>query len=80
VNTGTNITFGKVVGGLGEAEWATIQTVHSEDSVAFECWCAANAIADQKVSNVHKNAIRFDIDRMTPISWKLRLNVYQIEK
>jgi hypothetical protein len=65
VDTETNITFGKMIVALGEAEWAAIQTVHVADSVAFECWCAANAIADQKVSNMHRHAIRFDIDRMT---------------
>jgi hypothetical protein len=50
---------------LGEAEWAATQTVHFADSVAFECWCAANAIADQNVNNAHRHAIRFEIDRMT---------------
>jgi hypothetical protein len=55
---------------LGEAEWAATQTVHFADSVAFECWCAANAIADQNVSNRHTNAILFEIDRITATPWK----------
>jgi hypothetical protein len=67
VSTGRNITFGKVVAVLGEAEWAAIQTVHVAESAEVECWCAANAIADQKVSNTHKHAIFFDIDRMSAI-------------
>jgi hypothetical protein len=37
VDTETNITFGRMVVALGEAEWAAIQTVHVADSVAFEC-------------------------------------------
>jgi len=37
VDTETNITFGKVIAVCGEAEWAAIQTVHVEDSVALEC-------------------------------------------
>jgi hypothetical protein len=37
VDTETNITVGKVVAVLGEAEWAAIHTVHVADSVAFEC-------------------------------------------
>ena len=37
VETETNITFGKVVAVCGEAEWAAIQTVHVDDSVALEC-------------------------------------------
>ena len=54
-----------MVVGLGEAEWAAMQTVHVAESAEAECWCAANAIADQKVSNKHKHAILFDIGRMT---------------
>lgn len=65
VDTETNVTLGKATGALGEAEWAVIQTVHVADSEALECRCAANAIADQKVSNKQRHAIRFDIDRMT---------------
>ena len=80
VDTGTNITLGRVVVVLGEAEWAAIQTVHVTDSVVFECWCVANAIADQKVSNAHIHAIRFDIERMTATPWKLDLNVNQDKK
>jgi hypothetical protein len=63
-DTGTNVTFGNVVVVLGEAEWAAMQTVHVAESAEAECWCAANAIADQKVSNKHKHAILFDIGRM----------------
>ena len=37
VDTETNITFGKGVVVLGEAEWAAIQTVQVADSVVFEC-------------------------------------------
>ena len=37
VETETNITLGKVVAVCGEAEWAAIQTVHVDDSVALEC-------------------------------------------
>jgi hypothetical protein len=37
VETVTNITLGNVVVVLGEAEWAAIQTVQDEDSVALEC-------------------------------------------
>ena len=70
MDTETNSTLGKVIVVLGEAEWAAIQTVHVAESVAFECWCAANAIADQKVSNTHRHAIRFDIDRITATPWK----------
>jgi len=33
----TNITLGKVMAILGEAEWAAIQTVQDDDSVALEC-------------------------------------------
>lgn len=65
VETETNITFGKTVAVCGEAEWAAIQTVQDEDSAALECSCVANAIADQKVSNTHRYAIRFVIDRTT---------------
>ena len=73
--TETNITFGKVVGVWGEAECAATQTGHVAVSVTFECSCVANAIADQKVSNTQRHAIRFDIDRMTATPWKLRLNL-----
>lgn len=50
---------------LGEADWAATQTVHFAASVALECWCVINAIADQNVSNTHTNAILFEIDRIT---------------
>ena len=50
---------------LGEAEWAATQTVHFAASVALECWCVINAIADQNVSNMHTNATLFEIDRIT---------------
>jgi len=36
VDTGTNVTFGKLEVGLGEAEWAATQTVHFAASVALE--------------------------------------------
>ncbi len=65
VDTTTNLAGRGVELVWGEAEWAATQTVHFADSVAFECWCAANAIADQNVSNKHRHAIRFEIDRMT---------------
>jgi hypothetical protein len=65
VDTETNSTLGKVVGVLGEAEWAVIQTVHVAESVAFECWCAANAIADQNASSRQSSAIFFDAKRTT---------------
>jgi len=80
VDTETNITLGKFVAACGDAEWAAIQTVHVADSIAFECWCAANAIADQRVSNRQRHAIRFDIDRMKATPWKLCLNLYQNAK
>ena len=73
VETETNSTLGKLIVVGGEAEWAAIQTVHVADSVALECWCVANAIADQRVSNTHIHAIRFVIDRMTATRCKLRL-------
>ena len=76
-DTGTNVTLGKVVVVLGEAEWAAMQNVHVAESAEAECWCAANAIADQKVSNKHKHAILFDIGRMRVSPWKLHLNLYQ---
>lgn len=47
---------------LGEAEWAATQTEHFAASVVLECWCVMNAIADQNVSNMHTNAILFEID------------------
>ena len=37
VATETNITLDKMVAVCGEAEWAAIQTVHVDDSVALEC-------------------------------------------
>jgi hypothetical protein len=37
VETITNITVGNVLVVLGEAEWAAIQTVQDDDSVALEC-------------------------------------------
>jgi hypothetical protein len=80
VETETNTTLGKVVAACGEAEWAAIQTVHVADSVVFECWCVANAIADQKVSTTHRHAIRLDIDRMTATPRELLLNLYQNAK
>ena len=76
-DTGTNVTFGNVVVVLGEAEWAAMQTVHVAESAEAECWCAANAIADQKVSNKHKHAILLDIRRMRVSQRKLHLNLYQ---
>jgi len=36
-DTETNITLGKGLVVLGEAEWAAMQTVHVADSVALEC-------------------------------------------
>jgi hypothetical protein len=63
-DTETNVTFGSVAVVFGDAECAAMQTVHVAESVEVECWCAANAIADQKVSNKHKQAILFDIARM----------------
>ena len=63
-DTETNVTFGSVAVVFGEAEWAAMQTVHVAESAEAECWCAANAIADQKVSNKHKHAILFDIAGM----------------
>jgi hypothetical protein len=70
-DTATNVAFNRVEGAFGEAEWAAIQTVHFAASLAFECSCAANAIADQKVNNRHRHAIRFAIDRMTASPWRL---------
>jgi hypothetical protein len=80
VETETNVNFGKLAVALGDAEWAATQTVHFVDSVAFECWCAANAIADQKISNTHRHATRFEIDRMTATPWMCCLNLYQNRK
>jgi hypothetical protein len=77
VDTETNSTFGKVVWVLGEAEWAAIQTLHVADSVAFECWWAANAIADQNASNRHSKAMLLDIERTTATPPIRCLNVYQ---
>ena len=54
-----------------------MQTVHVPESAEAECWCAANAIADQKVSNKHKHAILLDIRRMRVSQRKLHLNLYQ---
>jgi len=65
VDTATNSTLGKVVMVLGEAEWAAIQTVHFADSLAFECRCAANSIADQNASSRQSSAIFFDAKRTT---------------
>jgi hypothetical protein len=76
-DTETNVTFGNVVVVLGEAECAAMQTVQVAESAEAECWCAANAIADQRVSNKHKHAIFFDIGRMRASPWKLHLNLYQ---
>ena len=64
VDTTTKVVGRGVEAAVGEAEWAATQTVHLADSVALECWCAANAIADKNVSNTHRNANRFEIDRM----------------
>jgi hypothetical protein len=36
-DTETNITLGKMIVALGEAEWAATQTEHAADSVSFEC-------------------------------------------
>jgi hypothetical protein len=63
---------------LGEAEWTATQTVHFAASVALECWCATNAIADQIVSNKHTKATRFEIDRITGTPLARCLNLYQI--
>jgi hypothetical protein len=65
VDTGTNVAFGRLEVALGEAECAAMQTVHFTDSLAFACWCIANANADQNVSTRHSQAMRFDIDRMS---------------
>jgi len=75
VDKTTNVVGRGVGVVLGEAEWAAMQTVHVAESAEAECWCAANAIADQKVSNKHKHAILFDIGRMRVSPWKLHLNL-----
>src|ERR1700740_1555346 len=77
VETTTKVVGRGVEAALGEAEWAATQTVHFADSVALECWCAANAIADHNVSNTHRHAIRFEIDRMTTTPKIRCLNLYQ---
>jgi hypothetical protein len=77
VDIETNNTLGKAVVILGDAEWAAIQTLHVADSVAFECSCVANAIADHNASNRHSKAMRFDIERTRATPRKLLLNLYQ---
>ena len=63
VDTTTNVACGSLGVALGEAEWAATQTVHFAASVAFECWCVADANADQKVSSMQNHAMRFELDR-----------------
>jgi hypothetical protein len=50
-------------GALGDAEWVATQTEHFAASAALECWCAADTIADQNVSNTNSNAIHLEIER-----------------
>jgi len=49
---------------VGDADCAATQTWHVLDSSWLECWCNANAIADQIVSNSESHAIRLMIDCM----------------
>jgi hypothetical protein len=79
VATTTNVACTTTDGVWGDADWAATQTVHLAASVASECLCAANAMADQKVSKRHTNAMLLEIDRnsVTPI---YALNLYQNKK
>jgi hypothetical protein len=49
---------------LEEAECVAIQIVHFAASVAFEWRCTISAIAEQNISNKHRHATHFEIDRM----------------
>jgi hypothetical protein len=49
---------------LGVDECAAMQTVHFNASVVLECWCETKAIADHNVSNIQKNAICFEMNRI----------------
>jgi hypothetical protein len=64
VDRQTEVAFGRLEVALGAAECAAMQTEHFNASVALEWWCATTATADHSVSNRHKNAIRFQINRM----------------
>lgn len=47
----------------GEAEWATMQTVHFESAAVPEWWCTTTAAADHKVSTKHSRAMALAVDR-----------------
>ena len=64
VNTRTNVVFSPVEIALGAVDCAATQTAHLEASIAFECWWAATARTDHKVSSRHDIATPFAINRM----------------
>jgi hypothetical protein len=51
------------------------QTVHFAASLALEWWCATTATAETNVSSRHRNAIRFENDRIT-IAARTSLKIY----
>ena len=65
IDARTNVRLGRTAETCGAAEWAVTQIVHFAASLALEWWCATNAAAENNVSSRHRNAIRFENDRIT---------------
>ena len=65
IDARTKVRLGRTAETCGAAEWAVTQIVHFAASLALEWWCATNATAENKVSSRHRNAIRFENDRIT---------------
>jgi hypothetical protein len=65
IDARTKVRLGRTAVTCGEAEWAVTQIVHFAASLALEWWCATNATAENNVSSRHRNATRFENDRIT---------------
>jgi hypothetical protein len=59
-----NTGLGEAVMLVGAVECVETQTWQLEDSSALEWWCRTSATADHKVSSIHKDATRFENNRM----------------
>jgi hypothetical protein len=71
----TKVWLGRTEVACGEVECALAQTVHFAASLALEWWCATRATAENNVSSRHRNAIRFENDRIT-IATRISLKIY----
>jgi hypothetical protein len=58
------IVLGREDEETGDAEWATTQIEHCASSLALECWCVAEAYADNNIRNRQNPAIGFNTHRM----------------